>query len=157
MSFKEDTALLVKKHLMKLLQLQRMEQEIVKMTYISAIGYVDKYSPKPTSITFPDGWSKTFLTRGWVNVLRATTQWLIMTGKLREENSRLPHPDMPNFWIIFPCTETHHPQGTKIRRPEYICSGICINTNAEAYHHLSGSIWLLESFDIDAKRVFIHF
>ena len=127
------------------------------MTGISEIGYVDKQDPKPRGIRFPDGWSKSFSTRGWINVLRATTQWLVETGRLRKKNARIRHRDMRDLWVVFPSTEIYQPSGNRIRKPEHICSGVCINTNWKADDCVSGSIGILELFDVDTDKVLVDY
>ena len=125
-------------------------------TPLTEIGYVDKYSPKPRGIRFLNGWSEE-LHRGWISVLRATTQWLVMTGKLTEENARIRHRDLRDFWVTFNNTETHQPKGTRIRKLEHIGSGVYINKNWKAEHCVSGAIGLLEHFDEDLDGVVVFF
>ena len=125
-------------------------------TRLTEIGYVDRYSPRPRGIRFPDGRSESFHRR-WINVLRAITKWLIMTGKLTEENARIRHRDLRDFWVTFNNTETYQPKGTRIRKPEHVGSGVYINNNWESQHCVSGAIGLLEHFDEDPDRVFVNY
>lgn len=131
-------------------------------TPLSDIGHVDRGNPKPRSIRFPDGWSKSFSTApryggGWINILRATTEWLVKTGRLTEENARIRHRDLRDFWIVFDSTEKYQPSGNRIRRPEHIDSGVYINNNWEAHHCVSGAMGLLERFGVDTNKVLVDY
>ena len=131
-------------------------------TPLSEIGHVDRYSPRPRDIRFPDGWSKSFSTAsryggGWINLLRATTEWLVKTGRLTEKNARIRHRDRRDLWVVFGSTEKYQPSGNRIRKPEHIDSGVYINNNWEAHHCVSGAMGLLDRFGVDTNKVLVDY
>ena len=108
---------------------------------------LDKKSPRPKWIKFPDGSTEQFRpsARG---VLRETAKWLANSGKLTPENARLQHPKHQNL-----CVSSNAKDG--IRKPEEICADVYIEKDWEAQDSIDGAKALLEYCGEDPSKVHV--
>ena len=112
---------------------------------------VDKKSPKPKHIKFPDGHTEKFRASS-IGVLRETANWLIKNGKLKSENAQIPHPDIKDRYVAS-STEQLHPSGKRFTLPELVDAGVYIEKDWEAQHSINGAKALLEHFGEDPSNI----
>ncbi|MCY3680290.1 MAG: type I restriction enzyme HsdR N-terminal domain-containing protein [Gemmatimonadetes bacterium] len=112
---------------------------------------LDKYSPKPRHIKFPDGCTEQFRSSS-VGVLKETAKWLIENGKLKSENAQIPHPKIQDRYIAS-STEQLHPSGQRFTTSELVGADVYIEKNWEAQDSIDGAIALLEHFGVDPSNV----
>ena len=106
---------------------------------------VDKNSPKPKWIKFPDSHTKHFRASA-IGVLRETAKWLANSGKLTPQNARLLHP------------KQYISLNTKdgILDPEEICADVYIEKHwATAQDSIDGAKALLKHCGEDPSKVHV--
>ena len=118
-------------------------------TSLTNLSDVDKNSPKPKCIKFPDGCTEQFRASS-VGVLRETAKWLITNGKLKSENAQVPHPKYKNRYVA-------SSKEQDLQKPEKICTGVYIEKNWIAQDSVDGAKGLLEHCEEDPSTVQVSF
>ena len=124
-------------------------------TSLTNLSDMDKNSPKPKCIKFPDGCTEQFRASS-VGVLRETAKWLITNGKLKSENAQVSHPGDPRYYISN--IEPRHPSGRDFWKQEkFRGSDIYIETEWTAQDCIDGAKALLEHCRVDPDTVQVSF
>ena len=120
------------------------ESEWILLTKLSGL---DKDSPRPKYIKFPDGHTEQWKASG-VGVLRATAKWLVQIGKLTPQNARLKHLKHQNRYVLSSTEQD-------CEKPEEICAGVYINKFFHAQEFIEGTIALLEHCGEDPSKIHV--
>ena len=114
---------------------------------LTDLSGINKTSPKPKYIKFPDGHTEQWKASG-VGVLRATAKWLVQIGKLTPQNARLKHLKHQNRYVL---SSTEQDCET----PEEICAGVYINKFFHAQEFIEGTIALLKHCGEDPSKIHV--
>ena len=109
---------------------------------------LDKNSPKPKFIKFPDGHTEQIRRPSAVGVLRETAKWLANSRKLTPENARLQHPTHPSMYVSSNAKDD-------VQKPEEICADVYIDRNWEAQDSIDGAKALLKHCGEDPSKVHV--
>lgn len=120
------------------------ESEWILLTKLSGL---DKDSPRPKYIKFPDGHTEQFRASA-VGVLRATAKWLVQIGKLTPQNARLKHPKYQNRYVLSSTEQD-------CEASEEICAGVYINKFFHAQEFIEGTIALLKHCGEDPSTIHV--
>ena len=124
-------------------------------TSLTNLSNVDKNSPKPKHIKFPDGRTEQFRASS-VGVLRETAKWLIKNGKLKSEDAQVPHPEVTSRYVTS-SREQLHPSGQQFREPEPVGANMYIEKDWTAQHCIDGARALLEHCGVIPSTVQVSF
>lgn len=120
-------------------------------TPLTNISDVDKNSPKPKHIKFPDGHTEEFRASS-VGVLRETAKWLIKNGKLKSENAQVKHPKVKDRYVTS-SREQLHPSDKLFREPESVGADVYIEKDWIAQHCIDGAKALLKHCGVNPHKV----
>ena len=124
-------------------------------TSLTNLSDVDKNSPKPKCIKFPDGCTEQFRASS-VGVLRETAKWLINNGKLKTEDAQVPHPEVTNRYVTS-SREQLHPSGQQFREPESVGANVYIEKDWTAQDCIHGAKALLEHCGVAPGTIQVSF
>ena len=114
---------------------------------LTDLSGLDKGSPRPNHIKFPDGHTESFRVSA-IGVQRETAKWLANSGKLTPKNARLQHPIHQNRYVSSDTEQT-------LQKPEKICDGVYFDKNWNAQDTIEGAIALLKHCGEDPSTIHV--
>lgn len=114
---------------------------------LTDLSGLNKNSPKPEFIKFPDGHTESFRVSA-VGVLRESAKWLANSGKLTPQNARLQHPIHQNRYVLSDTEQT-------LQKPEKICDGVYFDKNWGAQDTIEGAKVLLKHCGEDPSAIHV--
>ena len=130
---------------------------------LTEIKHVDRRSPRPRGMKFPDGQIMSFSTSqryggGWINVLKTTAAWLVDTKRLTPKTARVRHREYRHLYVTAGIEQQHPGGGKRFKNGEQInTSGVYVEKNWKALDNVSGAMGLLERFSIDPSTVLVNY